>query len=112
MVHLHAALTSALTALLSASAQVLHFREDPDKVPAIVLGLSRFYNSRTFSDLTIITPDGHKVLVHQVVLAACSKRFSDVLESGKPRCISRVQVQRCTRGGQQPTTWSPAGWMY
>ncbi|GAX77190.1 hypothetical protein CEUSTIGMA_g4636.t1 [Chlamydomonas eustigma] len=50
--------------------------------PAIHFGLQRFYNNPQFSDLTIVAPDGVKVHVHQVVLAACSKRFSDVLDQG------------------------------
>ena len=59
--------------------QVFTFRE---KEPALFLGLQRFYNSPEFSDLTILTPDGGRVYVHQIVLASCSKRFCDVLEQG------------------------------
>ena len=60
--------------------QVFSFRE---KDPALFFGLNRFFNSPEFSDLTILSPDGSKVFVHQIVLASCSKRFSDVLEQGE-----------------------------
>eukprot|EP00798_Chlamydomonas_sp_ICE-L_P009810 gene9810-7698_t len=61
---------------------------DPKKVfcyrerSTIHSGLTRFYSSTKFSDITIVAPDGQKIFVHQVVLASCSKRFADVLEQG------------------------------
>lgn len=59
--------------------RIFCFREDS---PAVLLGLQRFYNNQRFSDLTVLAPDGSKIFVHQIVLAACSKRLSDVLEQG------------------------------
>ena len=60
--------------------QVFCFRESSS---AAHQGLNRFYNNPEFSDLTILAPDGIRIFVHQIVLASCSKRFSDVLEHGK-----------------------------
>ncbi|KAG1660366.1 hypothetical protein FOA52_012659 [Chlamydomonas sp. UWO 241] len=61
------------------SRKIFCFREP---TAAVVLGLTRYYNSSAFSDLTIVAPDGAKMAVHQVVLASCSRRFRDVLEQG------------------------------
>eukprot|EP00197_Chlamydomonas_leiostraca_P003311 CAMPEP_0202873212 /NCGR_PEP_ID=MMETSP1391-20130828/22833_1 /ASSEMBLY_ACC=CAM_ASM_000867 /TAXON_ID=1034604 /ORGANISM="Chlamydomonas leiostraca, Strain SAG 11-49" /LENGTH=457 /DNA_ID=CAMNT_0049554397 /DNA_START=143 /DNA_END=1513 /DNA_ORIENTATION=- len=47
-----------------------------------VLGLNSFFSSSTFSDITIVGPDGRKIPCHQVVLAAGSKRLAAVLSSG------------------------------
>ncbi len=44
--------------------------------------MNRFYNNPQFSDLTVLTPNGERVHVHQVVLASCSRRFADVLSQG------------------------------
>lgn len=47
-----------------------------------VLGLGSFFAQPTFSDITIVGPDGRRIPCHQVVLAAGSKRLAAVLTSG------------------------------
>lgn len=44
--------------------------------------LSKYFNKPLFSDITVIGPDGRKLLCHQVVLSAGSKRFANMLEQG------------------------------
>lgn len=44
--------------------------------------LSKYFNKPLFSDITIVGPDGRKLLCHQVVLSAGSKRFANMLEQG------------------------------
>jgi hypothetical protein len=43
-------------------------------------GLARYFNKRPFSDITVVAPDNRKILCHQVVLSAGSKRFANMLE--------------------------------
>lgn len=53
-----------------------------DKTGSIYAGLGKYFNKRTFSDLTVVGPDGRKLLCHQLVLSAGSKRFAGMLEQG------------------------------
>lgn len=45
-------------------------------------GLARYFNQRLFTDITVVAPDERKILCHQVVLSAGSKRFANMLEQG------------------------------
>lgn len=45
-------------------------------------GLVRYFNQRLFTDITVVAPDERKILCHQVVLSAGSKRFANMLEQG------------------------------
>lgn len=45
-------------------------------------GLARFFNRETFSDLTVVDPDGNRIRCHQLVLSSCSRKFADMLEQG------------------------------
>lgn len=55
------------------------------KVKPCSLCLCRFYDAPAFSDVTVVTPAGKKIRVHQLVLAACSRRFATILEQGMYR---------------------------
>ena len=44
-------------------------------------GLARFFDAGTFSDITVVVPDGRRLRCHQVVLSAASKRFASMLEA-------------------------------
>ena len=89
--------------------QVFCFRESSS---AAHQGLNRFYNNPEFSDLTILAPDGIRIFVHQIVLASCSKRFSDVLEHGESwdaHCIADTGGAWRGRGVvRQATAWKVA----
>jgi len=49
--------------------------------------LAKYFDKRLFSDITVIAPDGRKLLCHQVVLSAGSKRFANMLEQGKSQTL-------------------------
>ncbi|KAG2499749.1 hypothetical protein HYH03_002681 [Edaphochlamys debaryana] len=53
-----------------------------DRSKVVHEGLARFYNHPTFSDLTVVGPDGSRIRCHQLILSACSRRFSEMLEPG------------------------------
>lgn len=44
--------------------------------------LARYFNRPTFSDLSIVSPDGRKIFCHQAVLCAASPRLAQTLEPG------------------------------
>ncbi|KAG2447068.1 hypothetical protein HYH02_007819 [Chlamydomonas schloesseri] len=46
-------------------------------------GLAPHFNDRRLSDICILRPDGKTVYAHQVVLAACSRKFSSVFGQGE-----------------------------
>jgi hypothetical protein len=71
--------TSSTDAFQHDLPQVHTFR---DRSATLNLGLAKYFNQRTFSDLTVVGPDGRKLFCHQVVLSACSKRFANMLEQG------------------------------
>jgi hypothetical protein len=48
----------------------------------LVASLAKYFNKGLFSDITVIGPDERKLLCHQVVLSAGSKRFANMLEQG------------------------------
>lgn len=48
-------------------------------------GLGRYFCRRLLCDITIVAPDGRQLPCHQILLAASSKRFADLLETGE-RC--------------------------
>ena len=88
--------------------QVFCFRESSS---AAHQGLNRFYNNPEFSDLTILAPDGIRIFVHQIVLASCSKRFSDVLEHGESwdaHCIADTGGAWRRGVVRQATAWKVA----
>ena len=45
-------------------------------------GLEKYFDSATFSDVTVVSPSSKRMRVHQLVLAACSRRFAAILEHG------------------------------
>lgn len=47
---------------------------------AFVGDLWQFFNSDKYSDITIITEDGHEVKSHRILLAMCSQFFRDVFQ--------------------------------
>ncbi|PNW88053.1 hypothetical protein CHLRE_01g012200v5 [Chlamydomonas reinhardtii] len=46
-------------------------------------GLAPHFNDRRLSDIVILRPDGRSIYAHQVVLAACSRKFSNVFGHGE-----------------------------
>lgn len=65
-----------------------------DNTRLVQASLAKYFNKRLFSDITVIGPDGRKLLCHQVVLSAGSKRFANMLEQG-------AQKQRQQMDGNQ-----------
>lgn len=62
-----------------------------DKSTALHGSLRRYFNNPTFSDITVVAPDGLKLAVHQLVLSACSARFASMLEQGaQPRLCAHT----------------------
>ncbi|GIL72369.1 hypothetical protein Vretimale_4149 [Volvox reticuliferus] len=53
-----------------------------DLARLLVTGTRSFYNNPTFSDITLVCPDGRQLRCHQVILAASSKRLASVLKQG------------------------------
>ncbi len=53
-----------------------------DLARLLVTGTNHFYNNPTFSDITLVCPDGRQLKCHQVILAASSKRLAAVLKQG------------------------------
>lgn len=51
-----------------------------ERVGVIGAALAGYWNSATFSDLTVLTPDNRRLLCHRVVLSAGSRRFAKILE--------------------------------
>ncbi|GMH41574.1 hypothetical protein BSKO_09484 [Bryopsis sp. KO-2023] len=62
--------------------QIVPARGDLQHAPIqspITQGLAKFFNSKTFSDVTLVTLDGNKLHCHRLVLAACSDRLDRLL---------------------------------
>ncbi|GIL59960.1 hypothetical protein Vafri_14603 [Volvox africanus] len=53
-----------------------------DASRGIYSGLQAFLNDPRLSDIILVRPDGLQIHVHQVILAACSRRFAVVLANG------------------------------
>jgi hypothetical protein len=53
-----------------------------DNTRLLQTSLARYFNQGPFSDITVIGPDGRKLLCHQLVLSAGSRRFANMLEQG------------------------------
>lgn len=50
---------------------------------AFVADLWQFFNSDEYSDVTIITEDGHEVKSHRILLAMCSTYFREIFRRNK-----------------------------
>jgi hypothetical protein len=62
-------------------------------------GLSTYYDSPIFNDISILCSDGVVIRVHQVVLAACSGRLAEVLARGWfVRCCMPVRGRSAAAG--------------
>ena len=57
-----------------------HVFVDPLRI--LQTGLQRYATNGIFADVVILTPVGKRIRAHQLVLAACSKKFAQALESG------------------------------
>jgi hypothetical protein len=66
-----------------------------DHTRLLQTSLSRYFNKPLFSDITVIGPDGRKLLCHQVVLSAGSKRFANMLEQGTLPVQQLVHAHGC-----------------
>lgn len=75
-----------------------------DQSRLLYAGLRAQFNSSTYSDIIVVAPSGARVFCHQVVLAACSKKFAAVLDAGgwagRAGCM-------CVGGGGQ---WNLCWW--
>lgn len=54
-----------------------------DNTDILFSGVQRYFDNALFSDVTVVTPSGRKLLCHRLVLASCSRRFATILEQGR-----------------------------
>ena len=66
--------------------------------------LATYLASGHFSDLTLVAPSGKRLLCHQVVLSAVSKRFARILEQGKFGLPPSAWRWHCRTGSFAPVT--------
>ncbi|KAJ9523816.1 hypothetical protein QJQ45_020003, partial [Haematococcus lacustris] len=80
------------------------------KTPENVLlpGLSTYFHSGVFADLTVIAPNGKRMPCHQLVLSAGSKRFARILEP-EHQTVFGTQVHQL-RTHEGSTGSHRAGW--
>lgn len=50
---------------------------------AFVSDLWQFYNSDEYSDVTVVTEDGHEIKSHRILLAMVSTYFRDIFQRNK-----------------------------
>lgn len=62
------------------------------------MGLLGFYDNPVFSDLTVVLPSCKRLKCHQIILAACSRKFAAILASGGFQVLLHVLGTHAVHG--------------